>query len=274
MRLPDSGAMPKNTSATLDFPAPALGLLVTEPLRALLDFLSAKVGPVPAGQGDGHPVIVYPGLGAGAVTTHALRKHLRECGFAADDWGFGVNTGPDGTPDEWFAMLADRVRELHAATGRRVSLVGWSLGGVYAREVAKLAPGSVRQVITLATPFGALGDGNHASTVYRLLGGDTSHLTPEMQAQLREAPPVPTTSIYSKSDGVVSWQACLQADGTQVQNLEVNASHLGIVTHPRVLAMVQDRLMLPDGLWRPYRAQRTLSAPATARGRSRTSPAR
>jgi pimeloyl-ACP methyl ester carboxylesterase len=237
----------------IPFQAPSLGLLVTEPLRAMLDFFAAKVGQPPHVEGDGHPVVVYPGLGAGAFTTSQLRGYLKGCGFAVHDWGRGVNTGPEGDFDAWIAPLAAHVRDLHAEHGRKVSLVGWSLGGIYARELAKRCPEATRQVITLATPFGAMGDANHAGTIFKMLGGDTSQLTPELQARLREGPPVPTTSIFSKSDGLVSWRGCLQQAGPAAENVHVQASHLGMPTHGGVMRVVADRLAQPEGTWRPYK---------------------
>src|SRR5690606_11809810 len=108
------------------------------------------------------PVIVYPGLGGGALTTAHLRSFLIDSGYEAQDWGGGVNTGPEHDFDPWLDQLAARVRELHTRAGRKVSLVGWSLGGVYAREIAKRCPEAVRQVITLATPFNAMSAANHA----------------------------------------------------------------------------------------------------------------
>jgi hypothetical protein len=256
--------MPRTQTIATPFQAPPIGLLVTEPLRALLDFCAAKLCEAPRKLGDGHPVVVYPGLGGSALSTAHLRNYLRDSGFDAHDWGHGLNRGPDGAFDDWVPSLVAGVRELHAQHGRKVSLVGWSLGGVYAREVAKLAPDAVRQVVTLGTPFGAMGDANHAGTIFRLLGGDTSQLTPELQARLRERPPVPTTSVYSKSDGVVCWQGCLQAEGERVQNVEVNASHLGMGSHPEVLRVVGDRLALPEGKWRPYRRLRRPAANSRA----------
>jgi dienelactone hydrolase len=142
---------------------------------------------------------------------------------------------------------------LHAQTGRKVSLVGWSLGGVYAREVAKRCPDSVRTVITLGTPFGSLRGANHAGTIYKLVNGDTSQLTPELEARLRECPPVPTTSIYSKTDGIVSWRGCIERKSERSESVEVSASHLGMGTHPEVLRIVANRLAQPEGQWRPLR---------------------
>jgi pimeloyl-ACP methyl ester carboxylesterase len=252
----------------LAFQAPSFALLATEPLRALLDMCSHVVGHLSPVQGDGHPVIVYPGLGAGAITTVQLRNHLASCNFDVHDWAQGVNTGPDGLFDDWLAALVERVRELRAQHGRKVSLVGWSLGGIYAREVAKCCPQDVRQVVTLGTPFGSLAGANHAGTLFKLLGGSTAQLTPEMQARLRERPPVPTTSVYSEVDGVVCWRGCLERKAPLAENVAVQASHLGMTTHPEVLRIVADRLAQPEGRWRRYRAARGLTAP-TAPSRSK-----
>lgn len=256
--------------SSLSFRAPSLALLATEPLRAALEFFAVKVGQPTFVQGDGHPVIVYPGLGAGAMTTAALRAHLGRCGFAVHDWAQGVNIGPEGPFDDWLEALAARVRLLHATCERRVSLVGWSLGGLYAREIAKRCPQSVRQVVTLATPHNAVGDANHAGTLFRLLGGDTSQLTPALQARLRERPPVPVTSIYSRSDGVVCWRGCLEEAAADAENVAVHASHLGMPAHPDVLRIVADRLAQAEGCWRPYRRRRAaLRPPPTGPSRSR-----
>ncbi len=259
-----------NASPAL-FQAPSLALLFTEPLRAALDFAAAKLGQPAAVKGDGHPVVVYPGLGGGALSTSPLRRYLQGCGFEVHDWGFGLNTGPEGEFDAWLSGLVARVRELHRSSGRRVSLVGWSLGGVYAREVAKQCPEAVRQVVTLGTPFGSLGGANHAGTLYRFFGGDTSQLTPELEARVRQCPPVPTTSVYSRTDGVVCWRGCLETAADRVENVEVRASHLGMGTHPEVLGIVANRLAQPEGRWKAYRKPRlraALRAPI-ARARSR-----
>lgn len=251
------------TTQALAFQAPSLALLATEPLRALLDFCSARVGQLTPVAGDGHPVIVYPGLGAGAMTTSQLRGHLKACDFQVFDWELGVNTGPDGVFDEWLPSLVERVRATSARHGRKVSLVGWSLGGIYAREIAKACPDSVRQVITLGTPHNALAGANHAGTIYKLLGGNASPLSPELLDRMRLRPPVPLTSIYSESDGMVCWRGCLEKRGPAVENVAVHASHLGMPSHPDVLRIVANRLAQPEGEWRPYRKPRTLKARAT-----------
>lgn len=255
---------------SLAFRAPSLALLATEPFRAVLEFCSVHLGQPDLVQGDGHPVIVYPGLGAGSMTTAALRAHLKACGFNVYDWELGVNTGPDGQFDDWLAALVERVREVHARHQRKVSLVGWSLGGVYAREIAKRCPECVRQVVTLATPHKAI-DANHAGTLYRLLGGNLSQLTPALLSRLGRRPPVPVTSIYSESDGVVCWRGCLEAPARDAENVAVQASHLGMPSHPDVLGIVAERLAQPEGRWRPYvRRRSVLRRRSTGSSRSRT----
>jgi hypothetical protein len=234
------------------FGAPSLSLLAAEPLRALFDYLSSHASGQPAQIGDGHPVVVYPGLGGGAMTTSNLRRYIKDSGFTVHDWEGGVNTGPDGIFDDWLGTLDDHVRELRRLHGRKVSLIGWSLGGVYAREIAKRCPDAVRQVITLGTPFAALAGGNHAGTVFKLLNKDRAHLPPQLQVRLRQSPPVPTTSIYSKTDGIVSWRGCIGRKTERYENVEVSASHLGMVTHPEVLRIVADRLAQPEGRWLPF----------------------
>lgn len=249
----------QSNALTTTFRAPPLALLVTEPLRAALDYCAAKLGAGARPIGDGHPVIVFPGLGGAPFTTSHLRRFLADSGFDARCWGRGINTGPDGLLDDWLGTLVEDTVRVHAETGRKVSLVGWSLGGVYAREVAKLAPHAVRQVITLGTPFASMGGGaTHAETIYKWLGGDTSQLTPELQARLRQTPPVPTTAVYSKTDGVVSWRGCVEKKSPTSESVEVHASHLGMGTHPDVLRIVANRLAQPEGRWRPLRRRERL----------------
>jgi hypothetical protein len=255
--------------SSVTFQAPSLALLATEPLRAVLEFCAVKLGQAKVVRGDGHPVIVYPGLGAGSLTTAPLRNHLQACGFEVYDWELGVNTGPDGLFDDWLAKLGERVRAVHARHQRKVSLVGWSLGGVYAREVAKICSPQVRQVVTLATPHNAMDDFNHAGTIYHFLGGSTSQFTPELLARVGQRPPVPVTSVYSESDGLVCWQACLEEPGTHAENVAVDASHLGMPSHPDVLSIVADRLAQREGRWRPYGSRNPLRPRSTGSTRSR-----
>ena len=239
------------------FRAPPLSLLAMEPLRAIFDLCAAKLGARAEQVGDGHPVVVFPGLGGAPFTTSHLRSFLSDSGFTAHCWGRGINTGPEGRFDRWLDGLEADLRRWCTESGRKVSLVGWSLGGVYARELAKRSPDSVRQVITLGTPFASMRGATHAETLYKLVNGGTSQLTSAMQERLRRCPPVPTTSVYSKTDGVVSWRGCIGHRSAQSENVEVTASHLGMVTHPEVLRIIVDRLAQPEGEWRPLRRPAT-----------------
>ena len=161
----------------------------------------------------------------------------------------------------------DNVQALQAEhAGRKVSLVGWSLGGIFAREIAKRAPGAVRSVVTMGTPFAALDGSTHAGAIYKLLNGDSARITPELGARLRQTPPVPTTSVYSKSDGIVSWQGCIEKRSQLAESIEVSASHLGMVNHPDVQRIVADRLAQPEGRWKPMRRGRGITQP-TSRSR-------
>jgi pimeloyl-ACP methyl ester carboxylesterase len=240
---------------------PPLALLALEPMRAAAEFIAAQLASSPARVGDGHPVIVYPGLAANALSTLYLRHVVDSAGFTTYDWRQGFNRGPRGSVSQWLGELEGMLRELHDEHGRRVSLVGWSLGGIYARELAKRAPDRVRQVVTLGTPFNARPEATHAARVYRLLSGEAGALSAPVQRRLSECPPVPTTSIYSRSDGVVPWQACIQRTCAHAENVAVDsASHLGMGSHPTVLKVLVDRLAQPEGRWRPYGAARRLTA--------------
>ena len=178
---------------------------------------------VGAKRGDGHPVLVLPGYFADDASTRVLRLYLRERGYAAHGWRLGRNLGPRS---DLLPRLERRLADLHREAGRKLSLVGWSLGGVYARELARAHPQRIRQVISLGSPFGRVS-------------------TPE-------PPPVPSTAIYSRSDGVVAWPTCREAPGSQTENIEVRGSHVGLGFNPTVLYAIADRLALPEGAWRPF----------------------
>ena len=147
-------------------------------------------------------------------------------------------------------MLA-RIEELFARYGgRRVSLVGWSLGGLYARQLAKLAPDKVRCVISLGSPFAGSPKSTNAWRAYEWANG--SKADDQMPAGLAEVPPVPTTSIFSRTDGICAWQGCLNPDGPTSENIEVDGSHCGLGHHPAVVYAIADRLAQPDGAWKKF----------------------
>lgn len=204
-----------------------------------------------APRGDGHPVLVVPGFTGSDVSTADLRAFLDGQGFAARDWGQGRNVGLlPGLLDR----LTERLDAIHADDGRRVSIVGYSLGGLFAREIAKRRPAATRAVVTLASPFAGPPRANRVWHIYEAASGHSlDQVTPEESAALAIAPPCPTTSIFSRSDGVVNWRACLQEPGGQTENLEVVSSHLGLRHHPLALLAICDRLAQPEGGWRPFK---------------------
>ena len=238
--------------------SPALALLASEPARALVDLLASRAPREAPASGDGHRVIVYPGLGAGAWSTFRLRSTLADAGFDSVDWGFGLNRGPQGSLPQWLDRLAAAVEAESARDGRTLSLVGWSLGGIYAREIARAVPHAVRQVVTLGSPFGAEAEATHAGWLYRLLSGSQPPQSRRYLQELRRPLPVPSTSVFSKADGIVPWQGCLQKEGPLSENIEVPAvSHLGMGTHRAVLALVAERLAQPEGGWKPRSAPKS-----------------
>ena len=245
---------------SLAFPSqsPALALLASEPARAFVDLVASRAPRAARARGDGHRVIVYPGLGAGAWSTMRLRSTLAAAGFDCVDWGFGLNRGPRGSLPQWLDRLAAAVEADSAADGRKLSLVGWSLGGIYAREIARVVPHAVRQVVTLGSPFGAEAEATHAGWLYRLLSGSEPPRSPRYLQDLRRPPPVPSTSVFSKADGIVPWQGCLQKEGPLSENIEApGVSHLGMGTHRAVLALVAERLAQPEGDWKPRSAAKS-----------------
>jgi pimeloyl-ACP methyl ester carboxylesterase len=198
--------------------------------------------------GDGHPVIVFPGLAAGDLSTVLLRNFLRAQGYLTYGWDLGLNLGPrEGV----IRKSVERVQQIHQDTGRKVSLIGWSLGGIYAREFAKALPDAVRAVITLGTPFTGDPKATNAWRLYEFASGHKLD-DPELLAHLREAPPVPTTSIFSRSDGVVAWPLSLQEEATHAENIEVQASHIGLGMNPAALYAMADRLSQPEGEWSKF----------------------
>jgi pimeloyl-ACP methyl ester carboxylesterase len=229
-------------------PGPLLQLLET---RAWFE-AGASLALLPvwrlAPHGDGHPVLVLPGLGASDDSTRILRGFLRSLGYAAIGWRQGRNFGfRHGV----LASARARLVRLAEDERRKVSLIGWSLGGIFARELAKEVPDRVRQVITLASPFTGHPRATNAFRLYEWMSGHRIG-APEVHEPLREPPRVPTTSIWSRSDGVVSWRCSVERARPFVENIEINASHFGIGAHPLALYAIADRLAQPEDDWRPF----------------------
>lgn len=198
-------------------------------------------------RGERHPVLVFPGLVASDRSTLVLRSLLWRLGYDAYGWEQGFNFGPRHGV---VAGCRARVEELFVEHERKLTLIGWSLGGVYAREIAKLAPECVRQVITLGSPIKGDPRANNAYEIFRLVSGH--RVDSNMVARIGEKPPVPTTSIYSKSDGVVPWQASHQEAQHEAENIIVSASHFGLGFNPMALYAIADRLAQLEDQWKPF----------------------
>src|SRR5258706_677361 len=198
--------------------------------------------------GDGHAVIVFPGLGAGDFSTVPLRNFLSAQGYETYGWDLGFNFGPrEGVLEK----SLERVAEIHRKSKRKVSLIGWSLRGIYSPEFAKGLPEHVRSVITLGTPFAGNPKATNAWRLYEFASGHKLD-DAAMLAQIAEAPPVPTTSIFSRTDGVVSWPLSKQKEAKHTENIEVVASHVGMGMNPTALYAVADRLAQRPGAWEKF----------------------
>lgn len=232
-------------------------LALTEPSRALVE-LASFVALRPAlsflPRGDGHPVLVLPGFLASDTSTAPLRRLLSDLGYEVEGWGdLGRNVKLTNARVQ---AMVERLERLHARTGRKVSLIGWSLGGMMARELAKLRPDMVRQVISLGSP---LTDDPGISKV-RVLFEAINGKVPEVRRNgrfeaIETPPPVPSTSIYTRADGVVAWTGSLQEEGPERENVEVHASHIGLGVNPTVMWVIADRLAQGEGKWRPFAAK-------------------
>jgi len=204
-----------------------------------------------APRGDGHPVLVLPGLLASDLSTQPLRSFLKSHGYAAHGWKQGRNLGLRSGVER---SMLERVEELYDRHGgRKISLVGWSLGGIYARQLAKRVPDKVRQVISLGSPFTGSPKATNAWRVYEMASGQkVDSRDNQMFGPLAAPPPVPTTSIFSRSDGICAWQTCVNDEGAEVENIEVIGSHCGLGHHPAAVYAIADRLAQPDGAWKKF----------------------
>lgn len=196
--------------------------------------------------GDGHAVLVLPGFLASDASTAPLRGFLNRLGYRAEPWGLGRNLGPRG---DLTRQLGAWLAAAHARTGQPVSLVGWSLGGIYAREMARRSTVPVRRVITLGSPFRG---GNERRRVSRLYGvfnpsrsGNAAPAEAARESTLSAPLPMPFTAIYSRNDGVVDWRSCRLADAEcneRAENREVSAPHCALGVDVPTLRIVAERL--------------------------------
>ncbi|MFC1853248.1 esterase/lipase family protein [candidate division CSSED10-310 bacterium] len=229
-------------------------LLTLLEVRALAEFgLFCLVWPAltKAPSGDGHTVLIIPGFGVGDTATVPLRYYLRGLGYDAQGWGLGLNLGTNARVRQ---KLVQRLEALRQSSGRKVSLIGWSLGGVFARELARKFPHHVRLVITLGAPFTGNPQANNLLSLSQLFTGKKFTQQDRDAFEKRQAPPpVPTTAIHSRSDGIIAWQCSLEQESLQTENIEVSSSHFGLVHNPQVAHIIADRLAQKEDDWQPFK---------------------
>lgn len=201
-------------------------------------------------KGDGHTVIVFPGFLTSKRSTRHLRELLSDLGYEVHDWGLGRNLRfSDEIETKMQKMVAQKAKD----SGGKVSLIGWSLGGVFAREIARAMPENVRCVISLGSPITGARHAALARPVFEFFNGKPEPETEARIDMMHIAPPVPTTAVYSKTDGIVHWHGALQEEGDQAENIRVPASHLGMGTNPLVMKVLADRLSQKEGEWTPFK---------------------
>jgi pimeloyl-ACP methyl ester carboxylesterase len=203
-----------------------------------------------APKGDGHPVLALPGFLASDLSMAPLRRYLKELGYDTYTWGMGRNLGGVSSMR---SALRDRLTGIHETTGRKVSVVGWSLGGVYARDLALQLPEMVRSVITLGSPFANDVRATNATRLYEALSGEAVEDNSELRKAIAGDLPVPATSIYSRTDGIVNWRTCLSRPSDTAESIEVYfASHVGLGVNPAALWAVADRLAQTEGEFKQF----------------------
>ncbi len=203
-------------------------------------------------KGDGHPVLVLPGFTAADGSTLQLRALLRRLGYRTFGWKLGNNLGP--TP-QIVRGLEARLLEIAEKEEQPITIIGWSLGGIYARDLARQHPDLVRQVITLGSPIRMTpGDPSAASRLWETL--EPLHDTRAVGriGEQDEPMPVPSTAVYTRSDGVVHWRLCLEVKGPQSESVEVFGSHCGLGFNTSVAIVVADRLAQDVSKWKRFRA--------------------
>ncbi len=235
-------------------PPPAIGLALTEAHRVVMEFSALRfyrrwLERMPPG--DGHGVVLMPGFLGDDGYNAALRRYLGKLGYHCKGWEQGRNLGPR---ENVLAGLEQHIRGVAECTGSKVTLIGHSLGGIYAREMAKQIPDRVRHVITLGSPFGEGRDtGSYTRRLFSAMNPDKQIMS--ARNLLHEPPPMPTTAVFSKGDGICNWQTCYQrGDYDNTQNIQVWGSHCGLTMNPMVWFLLAERLALPEDAWQPFKS--------------------
>ncbi len=234
---------------------PGLFWLATEGLRAGLElgsFFPYKLFADDESEVDLHPVIALPGFLSSDASTKPMRDYLEKLGYHTFGWGLGRNFGNEADLDP----LLDLADSLYSQYRMKISLIGWSLGGIFARQMAKANPHLIRQVITLSSPFNGVTEKTRVGWIHKLITNADAHdaVDPAFLADIPRPAPVPTTAIYTKQDGIVPWPNCMELEPSDIhQNIEVIGSHMGLGFNPLVMEIIKDRLQYRRENWVKYK---------------------
>lgn len=234
---------------------PSLAMCLSEPPRSLADIASLVLAApwlLRSPRGDGHPVLVLPGLLASDAATLTLRSYLRFLGYRVHGWNLGINTGPTSAVVNGLPVVLAKLAERY---GEAVSVIGWSIGGIYARQLARDLPRSVRQIVTLGSPFGLSNlRQTRAGALYSRMAGNHAIVPPVDGIEWERGNPlsVPTMALYSKHDGVVPWQVCRDFASDRSESVAVYGAHLTLTHNAGALWAVADRLAQDAGTWSPF----------------------
>lgn len=229
---------------------PALSLTLIGAAAHLVPLRPGAVGAAirKAPRGDGHPILVLPSFLRSDRHTAPLRRFLDGCGYTSYGWKLGVNLGPTAAALDG---VERRIGEIRARHGRKVTLIGHSLGGVIAREFAKQRPDDIRQLILLASPI-RLPTASPLEPVYKLLSRWHSVDAGDSVDELNQPPAVPVTAIFTRSDGIVAWESCIEFPGALRESIEINGPHGTMVRNMAAWRIIAERLAQPEGGWRLY----------------------
>lgn len=245
-------------SIELSAKPPSLAYAIAELPRALFEFATLIPGHFllkNAPRGDGHPVITLPGYRSDDSAMLAMRRYLERWGYPAYPWGLGTNLGVGYQRVDYEKRMISRLESVVEKHGEPASLIGWSLGGVIAREVTKQRPELVRQIVTLGSP---LAGSPEATTVFRILRHTSAEeITNEVMDVMNEVstplPDVRCICIYSDSDGIVSPEIARDLVSPNVENIRVSSSHFGMGVNPVILFIIADRLAQTEEDWKPFK---------------------
>lgn len=231
-------------------PGPLLTLSEGRSVLEYLSFLFWRARLADLEPGQPHPVLVIPGFLASDSSTEPMRGLLQDMGYETHGWGLGHNIRVDARRIEQLAEVLVRIFE---EKGEPVSIIGWSLGGVFARELARAMPDKVRMVISLGSPIDEDPRYSNVSPLFEAINGSVDDLRRDAIPGHNRMPlPVPSTSVYTKSDGVVHWRGSLQHEGPEAENVEVWASHTGLGFNPSVMVLIANRLRQDPVHWQDF----------------------